>query len=89
MTPHPGRRTLMHALLWTGISLAIGALLVVIGISAEWHDLEDAGDRAGALGAELLLHIIFGIIALACLPVVLCFDGRRIPRRSLRPKVLA
>lgn len=79
----------MHALLWTGISLAVGAVLLVIVVGAEWPALKDAGARAGALGAELFVHIAFGIITLACLPIVLCLDGRTIPRKTLRPKVLA
>ena len=79
----------MHALLWTGISLAAGVVLLVVGVGAQWPDPKDAGAQAGALGAELVVHIAFGVIALACLPIVLYFDGRTIPRKTLRPKVLA
>lgn len=79
----------MHVLLWTGISAAVGVLLLIIIVGTEWPDPNDAGARAGALSAELYLHIIFGIIALACLPIVLIFDGRTIPRSTLRPKVIA
>lgn len=79
----------MHALLWTGISAAVGVFFLIIIVGAEWPDPDDAGARTGALSAELFLHIIFGIIALACLPFVLLFDGRTIPRKTLRPKVIA
>lgn len=79
----------MHALLWTGISLAIGVLLLVFVVGTEWPDPEDAGDRAAALGTELSIHIVFGVISLACLPIALRFDGRTIPRETLRPMVLA
>lgn len=79
----------MHVLLWTGISAAVGVLLLIIIVGAEWPDLEDAGPSAGALSAELYLHIIFGIVALACLPITLACDGRSIPRKTLHPKVLA
>ena len=79
----------MHALLWTGVSLVAGVLMLVIVVGAEWPDPEDAGAQAMSLAAELWLHIVFGIVALACLPIVLYFDGRTIPRKTLRPKVLA
>lgn len=79
----------MHALLWTGIAAVLGVLLLIIIVGAEWPQAEHAGAEAGALSAELFLHIGFGLIALACLPIVLIFDGRRIPRRQLRPKILA
>ncbi|MGO2034863.1 MAG: sensor histidine kinase [Brevibacterium sp.] len=89
MTSRPSRRPLMHALLWTGISALIGVLVLIIVVGTEWPEAESAGAEAGALSAELFLHIGFGLIALACLPIVLICDGRRVPRRQLRPKVLA
>lgn len=89
MRLRPDRRALTHALLWTGISAAIGVFALIVIVGTEWPDFEEAGARTGALGAELFIHIFFGIISLACLPVVLAFDGRTIPRRSLRPKVIA
>lgn len=85
VTYHRGGNTLLHALLWTGVSLAVGVLILAIGVGAQWPDPQDAG----ALRAELFVHIAFGIVALACLPIVLLFDGRTIPRKTLRPKVLA
>lgn len=63
------------------------ALFIIIG--AEWPEFEEAGARTGALSAELFIHIGFGIISLVCLPIVLAFDGRTIPRKTLRPKVIA
>ena len=63
------------------------ALFIIIG--AEWPEFEEAGARTGALSAELFIHIGFGIVSLACLPIVLAFDGRTIPRNTLRPKVIA
>ncbi|HCG54749.1 MULTISPECIES: histidine kinase [Brevibacterium] len=89
MTYHRGGNTLLHALFWTGVSLAVGVLILAIGVGAQWPDPQDAGAQAGALRAELFVHIAFGIVALACLPIVLLFDGRTIPRKTLRPKVLA
>lgn len=89
MNPHPGRRTLTYALLWTGVSAAIGVLALFIIVATEWPDLAEAGARTGALSAELFIHIGFGVISLACLPIVLAFDGRTIPRKALRPKVIA
>lgn len=85
VTYHRGGNTLLHALLWTGVCLAVGVLILAIGVGAQWPDPQDAG----ALRAELFVHIAFGIVALACLPIVLLFDGRTIPRKTLRPKVLA
>ncbi|WP_240513550.1 sensor histidine kinase [Brevibacterium aurantiacum] len=89
MTPPSGRSSLMHVLLWTGISAAIGVFALIVIVGTEWPDFEEAGARTGALGAELFIHILFGLISLACLPIVLAFDGRTIPRRSLHPKVIA
>ena len=89
VTYHRGGNTLLHALFWTGVSLAVGVLILAIGVGAQWPDPQDAGAQAGALRAELFVHIAFGIVALACLPIVLLFDGRTIPRKTLRPKVLA
>ncbi|WP_101643480.1 sensor histidine kinase [Brevibacterium antiquum] len=89
MSYHRGGNTLLHALLWTGVSLAVGVLILAIGVGAQWPDPQDAGGQAGTLRAELFVHIAFGIVALACLPIVLLFDGRTIPRKTLRPKVLA
>ncbi|WP_181274988.1 sensor histidine kinase [Brevibacterium oceani] len=89
MTPRPARRPLARALLWTGIAAVVGVLLLVVVVGIEWPTVEDAGSATGALNAELLIHIVFGLVALACLPIVLFFDGRRVPRKQLRPKVLA
>ncbi|WP_193071111.1 MULTISPECIES: sensor histidine kinase [unclassified Brevibacterium] len=89
MRLRPDRRALTHTLLWTGISTAIGVFALIVIVSTEWPDFEEAGARTGALSAELFIHILFGLISLACLPIVLAFDGRTIPRRSLRPKVIA
>ncbi|MFP3471167.1 two-component sensor histidine kinase, partial [Micrococcus sp. SIMBA_144] len=38
---------------------------------------------------EFLVHLVFGLIALVCLPIVLIYDGRQVPHTQLRPKVLA
>ena len=89
MTPRPARRPLVHALLWTGISAVIGVLLLFIVIGIEWPDLNSAEAQDDALFFEFLVHLVFGFIAFICLPVVLLFDGRRVPRKQLRPKVLA
>lgn len=88
MTSRTGR-PLAHALLWTGIAAAVGVLLLVIVVGADWPSPEDAGSEADALSAELLVHFVFGLVSLICLPLVLFFDGRRVPRKQLRPKVLA
>lgn len=89
MTTYRNRRPLARALLWTGISLVLGVLLLVIAVGQQWPSVEEAGRDADAMSAEIWLHIGFGILALVCLPIVLCFDGRTIPRKTLRPKVLA
>jgi signal transduction histidine kinase len=89
VTSRPGRRPLAHALLWTGISAVLGVLMLIVIVGFEWPDPDSAGSRADALNAEMFVHIVFGLAALACLPIVLLFDGRQIPRRQLRPKVLA
>ena len=89
MTPRPRRRTLARALLWTGVSLAIGLVLFFIAVGNEWPAYEDAGVHRAELSRELFFHIVFGIIALTALPIVLQVDGRTIPRTALRPKVLA
>lgn len=89
MTPRPAHRPLAQALLWTGISAVIGVLLLFIIVGIDWPAVEDAGPRAEMLSAELFVHFVFGLIALACLPIVLLFDGRRVLRKQLRPKVLA
>lgn len=89
MTPRPARRSLAHALLWTGIAAVVGVLMLVIIVGAGWPDPESSQGQTDALSAELFIHIALGIIAFACLPIVLFFDGRRVPRKQLRPKVLA
>lgn len=88
--PLPLRRRLFgRAAVWTGVSLVLGLLILVIGVGQQWPDVEDAGTAESALRAELFVHIIFGIIALVCLPITLSFDGRTIGHHTLRPKVLA
>ncbi|UVI35758.1 sensor histidine kinase [Brevibacterium spongiae] len=89
MTPRPARRPLAHALLWTGIAVVIGVLLLFIVVGIEWPDVDSAEARDDALFFEFLVHIVFGLVAFVCLPIVLFFDGRRVPRKQLRPKVLA
>ncbi|KHS51290.1 histidine kinase [Brevibacterium linens] len=89
MTPRPARRPLARALLWTGITAAAGVLLLFIVIGTEWPDLDSAEAQDDALYFEFLVHLFFGLIALVCLPIVLVLDGRRVPRKQLRPKVLA
>ncbi|MDN5806179.1 MAG: histidine kinase [Brevibacterium sp.] len=89
MTPSPTHRPLAHALIWTGVSLVLGCAILFIVIGAEWPAYEDAGADRAALSRELSVHIFFGIITLAILPVVLWLDGRTLPRKTLRPKVLA
>lgn len=76
----------MHVLLWTGISAAIGVFALIVIVGTEWPDFEEAGARTGALGAELFIHILFGLISLACLPIVLAFDGRTIPADPCTPR---
>ncbi len=89
MTPRPARRPLARALLWTGISAVTGVLLLFIVVGIEWPDLESAEAQDDALFFEFLIHLVFGFVGLVCLPIVLAFDGRRVPRTQLRPKVLA
>lgn len=89
MTPRPARRPLARALLWTGIAAVAGVLLLFIVIGIEWPDLDSAAAQDDALYFEFLVHLVFGLIALVCLPIVLLFDGRQVPRTQLRPKVLA
>ena len=79
----------MRALFWTGISLVLGVLLLTVAVGENWPNYDDAGPGKAAMSAEVYLHIGFGTIALVCLPIVLCLDGRTIPRNTLRPKVLA
>ena len=89
MTPRPARRPLAHAFLWTGISAVVGVLLLFIVIGKQWPDPNSTGAETDALSAEIFVHIIFGLVSFVCLPIVLVFDGRRVPRKQLRPKVLA
>ena len=89
MTSRPARRPLARALLWTGISAVTGVLLLFIVVGIEWPDLESAEAQDEALFFEFLVHLAFGFVGLVCLPIVLAFDGRRVPRTQLRPKVLA
>jgi signal transduction histidine kinase len=89
VTSHPARRPLAHALPWTGIAAGAGVLLLFIVVGIEWPDLDSAEAQDDALFFEFLIHLVFGLMALICLPIVLLFDGRRIPRKQLRPKVLA
>ncbi|MGO3024586.1 MAG: sensor histidine kinase [Brevibacterium sp.] len=89
MTSRPARRPLARALLWTGISAVTGVLLLFIVVGIEWPDLESAEAQDDALFFEFLVHLAFGFVGLVCLPIVLAFDGRRVPRTQLRPKVLA
>ncbi len=89
MTPRPARRPLAHALLWTGISAVVGALILFVVIGNQWPNPKPTGAEADALSAEIFVHIVFGLVSFVCLPIVLVFDGRRIPRKQLRPKVLA
>ena len=89
MTPRPARRPLARALLWTGISAVVGVLLLFIVIGKQWPDPNSTGAETDALSAEIFVHIIFGLVSFVCLPIVLVFDGRRVPRKQLRPKVLA
>ncbi|MGC2975268.1 sensor histidine kinase [Brevibacterium sp. FAM 25378] len=89
MTPRPARRPLAHALLWTGISAVVGALILFVVIGNQWPNPKPTGAEADALSAEIFVHIAFGLVAFVCLPIVLLFDGRRVPRKQLRPKVLA
>ena len=89
MTPRPARRPLARALLWTGITAAAGVLLLFIVIGKQWPDPNSTGAETDALSAEIFVHIIFGLVSFVCLPIVLVFDGRRVPRKQLRPKVLA
>lgn len=89
MTPRPARRPLARALLWTGIATVVGVLLLIIVVGIEWPDIDSAEAQDDALFFEFFIQLVFGVIALVCLPFVLVFDGRRVPRRQLRPKVLA
>ena len=89
MTPRPARRPLAHALLWTVISAVVGALLLFIVIGKQWPNSDSTAAETDALSAEIFVHIVFGLVSFVCLPIVLLFDGRRIPRKQLRPKVLA
>lgn len=89
MTSRPARRPLARALLWTGISAVTGVLLLFIVVGIEWPDLDSAAAQDDALFFEFLVHLAFGFVGLVCLPIVLAFDGRRVPRTQLRPKVLA
>ncbi len=89
MTSRPARRPLAHALLWTGISAVVGVLLLFIVIGDKWPNPESTGAEANALSAEIFVHIVFGLVSFVCLPIVLVFDGRRVLRKQLRPKVLA
>ncbi|TNM54097.1 histidine kinase [Brevibacterium sediminis] len=89
MTPRPARRPLARALLWTGTAAVVGVLLLIIVVGIEWPDIDSAEAQDDALFFEFFIHLVFGVIALVCLPFVLVFDGRRVPRRQLRPKVLA
>ncbi|WP_169253430.1 histidine kinase [Brevibacterium sp. 'Marine'] len=89
MTPRPARRPLAHALLWTGISAIVGVLILFIVIGQQWPDPDSTAAETDALSAEIFVHIVFGLVSFVCLPIVLLFDGRRIPRQQLRPKVLA
>ena len=89
MTSRPNRHPIIRALIWTGIALLFGVLLLLTVVAAEWPDIASAGADVGALSAELYLHIGLGVLTLVCLPFVLIRDGRRIPRRQLHPQVLA
>lgn len=85
----PVRRRLAHALLWASISAIVGVLILFIVIGNQWPHPKSTGAEADALSAEIFVHIVFGLAAFVCLPIVLVFDGRRVPRKQLRPKVLA
>ncbi|WP_166974503.1 sensor histidine kinase [Brevibacterium atlanticum] len=89
MTLRPARRPLAHALIWTGIAAVLGALLLVTVVGTGRPGIDSPAPQDDALFFELLVHFVCGFIGLVCLPVVLFFDGRRIPRKQLRPKVLA
>lgn len=80
------RNRVIRAAVWTAICFIIGLPLVFALIAVYWSD--PTADDQG-LSAEVTIHIVFGAIALICLPIVLCLDGRTIPRSALRPKVLA
>ncbi len=78
-----------RAALWTTISFVIGALIVAGLIAANWSNPNDPAVDEFSRNAEITIHIVFGAISLACLPIVLWLDGRTVPRSTLRPKVLA
>lgn len=89
MTRRPTRRQFAYAFLWTGIATVLGVLTLFIVVGIEWPDLESPEAQSDALFFEFLVHLAFGTVSLLCLPVVLLYDGRRVPRKQLRPKVLA
>ncbi|EKU46715.1 MULTISPECIES: sensor histidine kinase [Brevibacterium] len=83
------RNRVIRVVVWTAICFVIGALIVAGLIAANWSNPNDPDVDEASRNVEIAIHIVFGAISVACLPVVLWLNGRTVPRSTLRPKVLA
>ncbi|WP_339391229.1 sensor histidine kinase [Brevibacterium metallidurans] len=83
------RHRLIRAVIWTAVCFGIGALIFFTVAAVMVGDPNPSQSKEAVQFAELSVHVVFGLLALVCLPFVLFLDGRTVPRSTLSPKVLA